>query len=90
MLFDAGHGTTPDLVYARGVPNTPSPDATNFDRKHCTLIIVEIGLCGDLGCDIKFDKKIGKYSPLIATLRKRLGKGGVCGLPYRSRGYHTY
>jgi hypothetical protein len=33
MLFDAGHGTTPDLIYARGVPDTTSPDPTSFDRK---------------------------------------------------------
>jgi hypothetical protein len=26
MMFDAGHGTALDLIYARGVPNTPSPD----------------------------------------------------------------
>ena len=70
MLFDAGHGTAPDLIYARGVPNTPSPDPNSFDRKQCTLIIVEIGFCMDLGCDAKFDKKTEKYSPLIATLRK--------------------
>jgi hypothetical protein len=54
MLFDAGHGTSPDLIYARGVPNTPSPDPTSFDQKQCTLIIVEIGFCRDLGCDVKF------------------------------------
>ena len=62
-LFDAGHGTAPDLIYARGVPNTPSPDPTSFNKKQCTLIVIEIGLCGDLGCDIKFDEKTEKYSP---------------------------
>ena len=70
MLFDAGHGTTPDLVYARGVPNTPSPDPTSFDKKQCTLIIVEIGFCRDLGCDVKFDKKTENYSPLIVALKR--------------------
>ena len=45
MLFEAGHGTSPDLIYARGVPDSPSPDLTSFDRKQCTLIIIEIGFC---------------------------------------------
>ena len=30
MLFAAGHGTAPDLIYARGVPDSPSPDPTSF------------------------------------------------------------
>ena len=70
MLFDARHGTAPDLVYARGVRNTPSPDSTSFDKKQCTFIIVEIGFCRDLGCGVKFDKKFENYFPLIAALRK--------------------
>ena len=70
MLFEAGHGTTPDLIYARGVPDTPFPDPTSFDIRQCILIIVEIGFCRDLGCDIKFDEKTEKYSALIAALRK--------------------
>ena len=68
MLFEAGHGTTLDLIYARGVPGDASPDTTFVDRKQCTLIIVEIGLCMDLGCDIKFEKKTEKYSLLLAAL----------------------
>ena len=65
-----GHGTTPTLIYARGVPDAPSPDPTSFDKKPCTLIIVKIGLCRDLGYDIKFEKKNEKYSPLMAALRR--------------------
>ena len=68
MTFEAGHGTSPSLIYARGVLDAPSPDPTSFDIKQCTLIIVEIGFCTDLGCDIKFEKKTEKYFPLIATL----------------------
>ena len=74
MFFDVGHGTTPDLIYARGVPNTPSPDPTSFDKQHCTLIIVEFGFRRDLGCDVKFDKKTEKYSPLIAALGRYWGR----------------
>jgi hypothetical protein len=70
MLFESGHGTTPDFIYARGVPGTPSPDPTSFNTKQCILILIETGFCRDLGCDVKFDKKTEKYSPLIAALRK--------------------
>ena len=73
-MFEAGHGTSPDLIYARGVPDTPFPDPTFFERRQCILIIVEIGSCKDLGCDIKFDEKTEKYSALIAALRKYWGR----------------
>jgi len=81
MLFKAGHGASPDLVYARGVPDTPAPDPTSFDRKQCALIIVEIGFCRDLGCDIKIDKKTEKYPPPIAALRKYCERVELIALP---------
>jgi hypothetical protein len=74
MLFEAGHGPPPDLIYARGVPDTPSSDPKIFDKNQCTLIVVEIGFCRDLGCDTKFDKKTEKYSPLVAALRRYWGR----------------
>jgi len=40
----------------------------------CTLIIVEIGFCRDLGFDVKCDEKTEKYSPLIAALIKYWGR----------------
>ena len=49
-LFAAGHGTAPDLIYARGVPDTPEPDPTTFDRKNCNLIVNEVFFCRDFGC----------------------------------------
>ena len=70
MLFDAGNGTAPDLIYARGVPNTPSPDPTSFNKKQRTLIILEIGFCRYLGYDIKFEENTEKTSPLIPNPRK--------------------
>jgi hypothetical protein len=48
-LFKAGHGTAPDLIYARGVPDTPTPDPGTFNRKQCNLIITEVGFCQDFG-----------------------------------------
>jgi hypothetical protein len=74
MMFEAGHGLAPDLVYARGVPDTPFPDPTSYDIRQCILITIEIGFCMDLGCDIKFDGKTEKYSALVAALRKYWGR----------------
>ncbi len=70
MVLKPGHGTSLDLVYARGVPDAFSPDPTSFDKKQYTLIIVEIGLCIGLGCDSKLEKKTETYSPLLAALRR--------------------
>jgi hypothetical protein len=72
-LYAAGHGTAPDLIYARGVPDSPSPDPTTFNKKLCTLIIIEIGFCRDLGCDTKLEAKTAKYAPLLAALRRHWG-----------------
>jgi hypothetical protein len=41
-LFDRGHGTAPNLIYARGATNTPSPGPITFDKKLRTLIFFEI------------------------------------------------
>ena len=73
-MFQAGHGTAPDLIYARRVPNPHSPDPPSFERKQGTLVIVEIGFCKDPRCDIKLEKKNEKYSPLIAALRRHWGR----------------
>jgi hypothetical protein len=74
MMFEAGHGIAPDLIYTRRVLNTPSPDPTSFDKKKCTHILVEIGFCRDLGCGIKFEKKTEKNFPLLADLKIYWGR----------------
>ncbi len=81
MLFAAGHGTAPDLIYARGVPDSPSPDPTSFDRKQCTLIIIEIGFCRDLGCVEKLEEKTSKYAPLLEALRRYWGRMELVAFP---------
>jgi hypothetical protein len=73
-LYLSGHGTAPDLIYARGVPDSPSPDPTTYNKKLCTLIIIEIGFCRDLGCDDKLEAKTLKYAPLLAALRRHWGR----------------
>ena len=42
-LFEAGHGTAPDLIYARGILDTPHPGQSTTDKKLCTLILLEDG-----------------------------------------------
>ncbi len=69
-LFSRGHGTTPDLIYAMMVPDSPSPDPNTFDKKKCTLIPLETSLCRNFVFDNNIAKKSEKYSPLIATLKK--------------------
>ena len=69
-LLEGCHGTTPNLVYARGVPCPPDPGLTNFDKTSCTLILVEIDFSRDLGCDKKHVEKTEKYSPVVAALKK--------------------
>jgi hypothetical protein len=65
-LHEGGHGTAPDLIYARGISDAPDPSQTNFDNKLCTLILIEIEFSRNLGCDKKFAEKTEKYSPLVA------------------------
>ena len=69
-LYSAGHGTVPSLIYARGVPDSPQPDPSSFNKKFCTLIVIEIGFCRDLGCNTKLEAKTKKNSPLIADLKR--------------------
>jgi hypothetical protein len=38
-----------------------------------TLILIEIGLSRDLGCDKKHIKKTEKYSPLVAAIKQYWG-----------------
>ena len=63
-----GHGTAPDLIYARGVPDTPAPDKNTFEKKQRILIIIEIGFCQNFGCHKRLQEKTTKYAPLVAAL----------------------
>jgi hypothetical protein len=72
--FRAGHGTTPDLIYARGVPETPSPDQSTLDRKKCNLIFIEVRFYRDFGYHEKLQKKTTKYAPLVNALKAEWGK----------------
>ena len=68
-LHKAGHGTAPDLIYARGILNAPNPDPVAFDRKKCNLILIKVGFCRDFGCHLKLHDKTNKYAPLVASLQ---------------------
>ncbi len=67
-LFRAGHETTHDLIYARGVPDTPTPDLGTLDRKKCNFIIIEVGFSQDFGCHEKLQEKTNKYAPLVNAM----------------------
>ncbi len=64
-----GQGNAPDIIYTRGVPDTPNPDPSTFDRKICNLILMEIGLCGDLCCITRLEEKMTNDAPLVAPLQ---------------------
>ena len=73
-MFRAGHGTAPDLIYAKGVPDTPTPDPSTSDRKQCILIIIEVGFCQDFGGHKRRQEKTAKYAPLVNALKEVWGK----------------
>ena len=73
-LRNDGHGVAPDFIYAKGVPNIPSPSpGTDFDKQLSSLILIELGFCADLTCHIKKEEKANKYAPLIAKLKEEWG-----------------
>ena len=84
--FPGGTRHRPDLIYAKGVPDTPSPDPKTFDRKKCNLIIIEIGFCQDFGCQKRLQEKTAKYAPLVAALKTIWGKVEFAPSPIRNAG----
>ncbi len=48
-------GVTPDLVYARGVPNTTNPDPSTFDKRMCSLLVAEVGFGANLNLEEKLE-----------------------------------
>jgi hypothetical protein len=65
------NGTAPDIIYARGVPDTTHPVITNVDKKLCNLNFTEIEISRNLGCDKKHAEKTEKYFSLVAALQRR-------------------
>ncbi len=64
-----------------GVPDSTSSDPTSFKKKICTIIIVKIGFCRDLGCEDKIVAKTNKYSSLVAALKKYWEKVDLVAFP---------
>ena len=73
-LRDSGHGVSPDLIYARGVPNSPQLHSTTFDKKQCSLLLIEVGFGADLNLKRKIEEKTAKYQPLIQALSEEWGR----------------
>ena len=73
-LMAAGAETAPNIIYAREVPADPSLEVDTFNGKDCSLILIEIGVCRDLGCHKKLKEKNDKYNPLVTTVRRYWGR----------------
>ena len=73
-LIDAGKCAAQDLIYARGVPSFPAPHLSQFQRSECTLLLIKVGFCRDLGCTEKCSEKQTKYAPLIDAPRLHWGR----------------
>ena len=80
-LIAARVGAAPGIIYARGVSIDHTPELDSFDRKDCSLILFEIGLCRDLGCHDKLAKKTEKYQPLLCALRRYWGRVELVCIP---------
>jgi hypothetical protein len=80
-LHDGGQDTAPNLIYARGVPDTPDHGQTNFDKILCTLILIEIGFSRDFGCNKKHAEKTEKYSLLVAVFKEYWGRVDFVAIP---------
>ena len=50
ILMATGSKAAPDIVYARKVPADTFPDIDAFNKEDCSLILIEVGFCRDLGC----------------------------------------
>ena len=81
VLREAGEGAAPDLIYVRGIPPDIDPFTTQFDRKDCNIIIVELGFCRDLGLPDKLLEKHTKYQPLSSALLQYWGHVDVVCIP---------
>jgi hypothetical protein len=79
-------GVTPDLVFGMGVPDVFDPSAAVFDKKRCTLVLIEVGFCADLRCHIKHQEKLDKYTPLLDILRLTWGRVHLVIVPIGNAG----
>jgi hypothetical protein len=80
-LRQHNHGVTPDILYARGIPNSTSIDLSQIDKKGCSLLLVEVGFCSDLNLRAKLELKTQKYQPLIAELLQEWGHVDLVCIP---------
>ena len=69
LIYDKT-GAAPDLISARGVPDTKNPDPSLFDRRDCNLVVIEVGFCQEFGLRKKLSDKTEKYAPLVAALQR--------------------
>ncbi len=59
-LMAAGAGAAPEIIYVQGVSIDPSPDLNSFNRKKCSIILIEVGFCKDLACHEIYTQRTDK------------------------------
>ena len=71
-MFNKGHDTVFDLIYASGMRYTFSPNPISFKHRQYTIIVVLF--YQNFGCNEKIAEKTEKYSPFIEALKKYWGE----------------
>ncbi len=77
----AGAGVAPGIIFFRGVPADPSPDIDSFNCKDCSLILLEIGFCRDLGYHEKLRITSQNCNPLVTILCRHWGQVDLVCIP---------
>jgi hypothetical protein len=80
-LRQRGLGVTPDLIYARGVPNVANPDPSSFDKASCTLLLIEVGFGSDLNLKAKLEEKHRNTNPSWKNSKRSGGASTLCASP---------
>lgn len=57
------------------------PDPSTFDKRTCSLLLIEVGFGSDLNLRAKIDDKTKKYQPLITELQKDWGYVNLIYIP---------
>ena len=89
MMFDAGHGTAPDLIYAKGSQTLPPPIRPFSTENNAPSSLSRSASAGTSAATLS-STKIPRNTPPHRGPQKVLGTGGVHCLSHRSRGYHIY
>jgi hypothetical protein len=54
-----------NIIYAKAIPDNPSPESKLIDKKKHTLLAIEMGFYMNLGCHEKIQETAEKYIPFL-------------------------